>query len=105
MLIAIAVAEQKLALGRTVVVDAANDSEPARDTWRAAAATTGTGLAFFLLELDDRDEHPRRLETRSRGLTHVREPSWDDVRARAAAYAPWSEGECVRVEAGRPVTG
>jgi len=32
-----AAAEQNLALGRDVVVDAVNDSEPARQTWRRAA--------------------------------------------------------------------
>lgn len=33
-------AENNLALGRCVVVDAVNDSEAARDTWRRAAAAT-----------------------------------------------------------------
>src|SRR5690348_10299240 len=38
--------EQNLALGRTVVVDAVNDSEAARDTWRTASARTGAPLVF-----------------------------------------------------------
>ena len=97
------VAEQNLALGLTVVVDAVNDSEPARDTWRAAAAATGSDLVFVVLELDDAVEHRRRLETRVRGLQNVPEPSWDDVTARAAAYAPWAEAECLRLDAGRTV--
>ena len=101
--VARAAAEQNLALGLTVVVDAVNDSEPARDTWRAAAAATGSDLVFVVLELDDAVEHRRRLETRLRDLEHVPEPSWDDVTARAAAYAPWAEGECLRVDARRPV--
>jgi predicted kinase len=93
------VAEQNLALGRTVVVDAVNDSEPARRTWRVAAARAGAGLVFVLLTLDDEDEHRRRLESRVRDLVHVPEPSWDDVRARAAAYEPWAEGGCLRLDA------
>ena len=92
-------AEQNLALGTSVVVDAVNDSEPARETWRVAAADVGAELVFVLLSLDDGDEHRRRLEDRARHLTHVSEPSWDDVLARAAAYAPWAEGSCLRVGA------
>jgi predicted kinase len=98
-----AVAEQNLALGSTVVVDAVNDSEPARDTWRAAAATTRSGLAFALLTLDDEVEHRRRLETRQRGFVHLPEPTWPEVTARAAAYPPWAEGACLRLDARRAV--
>ncbi|TKJ31564.1 AAA family ATPase [Blastococcus sp. CCUG 61487] len=98
-----AVAEQNLAHGSTVVVDAVNDSEPARDTWRTAAATSRSRLVFVVLVLDDVAEHRRRLATRQRGLTHVPEPSWAEVRARAATYAPWSDDECLRLDAGRPV--
>ena len=98
-----AVAGQNLALGLTVLVDAVNDSEPARDTWRAAAAATGSDLVFVVLALDDAVEHRRRLETRARDVAHVPEPSWEDVIARAAAYAPWAEDECVRLDARRPV--
>ena len=93
-----AVAEQNLALGLTVVVDAVNDSEPARDTWRAAAAATGSDLVFVLLALEDAVEHRRRLETRVRGLQNVPEPSWDDVKARAARIRAVGRG---RVSAGR----
>ena len=48
-----AAAEQNLRLGCTVIVDAVNDSEPARDTWRRAGAATGTTPHFFVLELAD----------------------------------------------------
>ena len=92
-------AEQNLALGRSVVADAVNDSEPARDTWRKAAANAGADLVFVLLTLHDADEHRRRLGDRVRHLTHVSEPSWGDVLAGAAAYAPWPEGACLRVAA------
>jgi len=86
-----AAAEQNLDLGRIVVVDAVNDSEPARATWRRAAATTGTPLMFVLLTLDDEAEHRRRLEGRSRNLTNLLEPSWDDVSSRRSSFAPWTD--------------
>ena len=95
-------AEQNLALGRSVVVDAVNDSEPARATWRTAAARAGTGLVFVVLDLDDAAEHRRRLEGRARGLTHVPEPSWSQVRARAEAFEPWAD-DAWRRDAGAPV--
>jgi predicted kinase len=96
-------AEQNLVLDASVVVDAVNDSEPARSTWRVAAANAGAELAFVLLTLDDETEHRRRLEGRVRDLVHVPEPSWTDVLARAAAYEPWTEGTCLRVDAQRTV--
>ncbi|WP_166509560.1 AAA family ATPase [Blastococcus sp. TF02-8] len=98
-----AVAEQNLALGRSVVVDAVNDSEPARATWRMVARR-GITPVFVLLELGDEAEHRRRLAARQRGLAHVAEPTWDQVTARAAAYEPWPEGDYLRVDAARPVT-
>lgn len=83
--------EQNLALGRIVVVDAVNDSEPARDTWRRASASAGVPLMFVLLALDDEVEHRRRLQGRRRNLANVLEPSWDDVRNRRASFEPWGD--------------
>lgn len=97
-----AAAEQNLALGRTVVVDAVNDSEVARDTWRTAAARSEAALVFVLLILDDAEEHRRRLTGRERGLTHFPEPAWQDVQDRAAGYEPW-DANCMRIGAEAPV--
>ncbi len=83
-------AEQNLLLGAPVVVDAVNDSELARQTWRSAAERGGVPVVFVLLVLDDAVEHRRRLEGRTRGFTHVPEPTWDEVQARAKTFAPWS---------------
>ncbi|WP_068249783.1 AAA family ATPase [Janibacter corallicola] len=41
-----AMAEQNLRLAHDVVVDAVNDSEEARQTWRTAAARTGAHIDF-----------------------------------------------------------
>ncbi|RBY94941.1 ATP-binding protein [Blastococcus sp. TBT05-19] len=100
--VARAVVEQNLDLGRSVVVDAVNDSEPARDTWRAAARD-GSGLAFVLLVLEDEREHRRRLEGRRRTLTDVPEPTWAEVTERSRTYEPWPGGDVLRVDAARPV--
>lgn len=86
-----AMAEQNLRLGHDVVVDAVNDSEEARQTWRTAASRTGARLEFVHLVISDAQEHERRLAGRDRGLAYVGEPSWSDVQRRRADYAGWSD--------------
>jgi predicted kinase len=83
-----AMTESNLALGSVVVVDAVNDSEAARDTWRAAARNGKAALSFAVLTCSDVDEHRRRLEGRSRGFSRLPEPSWAQVQSRD--YAPWT---------------
>ncbi|MDN3496902.1 AAA family ATPase [Planococcus sp. APC 4015] len=97
-----AAAEQNLDLGRIVVVDAVNDSEPARDTWRRAAATADVPLIFVLLTLDDEVEHRRRLEGRTRNLANVHEPSWEDISIRRASFEPWEDVQ-LRVNASESI--
>jgi predicted kinase len=98
-----AAAELNLALGREVVVDAVNDSDPARETWRRAARAGGAAVAFVLLTLADREVHRRRLAGRRRPLEHVPEPSWGDVETRGAAFEPWTGDDLLVLDAGRPV--
>lgn len=82
-------AELNLRLGRSVIVDAVNDSEEARQTWRAAAACNESRIDFVHLVISDALEHERRLTSRDRGLTHVGEPTWADVQRRRVDYAAW----------------
>jgi predicted kinase len=82
-------AESNLALGSVVVVDAVNDSEAARDTWRTAARNSKATLTFAVLTCSDVDEHRRRLEGRSGGFSRLPEPSWRQVLNRSRDYAPW----------------
>lgn len=84
-----AAAELNLRLGHVVVVDAVNDSEEARQTWRTAADATESDLVFVHLVVSDEREHERRLGGRNRGFSHIPEPTWDDVQRRRAEYAPW----------------
>lgn len=86
-----AMAEQNLRLGHDVVVDAVNDSEEARATWRTAASRTGAHVEFVHLVHSDVQDHERRLSSRDRGLVHVGEPTWTDVQRRRADYAEWSD--------------
>jgi len=97
-----AAAEQNLALHRVVVVDAVNDSAIARRTWSAAARATGTEVRFAVLTAPPPAEHRRRLERRERRLAHLPEPTWEQVEARAAAFAPWEE-DCITVDSAQAV--
>lgn len=84
-------AEMNLRLGHSVVVDAVNDSEEARQTWRTASTRTDAALDFVHLVTSDREEHHQRLRDRNRGFIHVGEPAWADVQRRRDDYAPWSD--------------
>jgi predicted kinase len=84
-----ALAAANLALGHPVVVDAVNESDAARQTWRTAAAASGADLRFVVTVCSDPLEHRRRLEARVRGFEYVDEPTWADVLARSDADEPW----------------
>lgn len=97
-----AAAEQNLVLGQQVVVDAVNDSDAARQTWRNAADRTAAVLRFVMLNCSSVEEHRRRLEGRRRGLHHVPEPAWEQVLARASGFEPWTD-ECIMVDTQQPL--
>lgn len=82
-----AMAELNMNAGRPVVVDAVNDSEPARETWRRAVAPAGAALCWVVLTMSDTAGHVSRLQGRDRGFVHVPEPTWTEVTARK--MAPW----------------
>lgn len=86
-----AMSEQNLLLGHDVIVDAVNDSEQARQTWRTTALRAGALIEFVYLRISDVREHERRISGRDRGLAYVGEPSWSDVQRRRAAFEAWSD--------------
>lgn len=86
-----AAAQQNLVLGLSVVVDAVNESEAARQVWRDAATRAGDIVQFVLLLPPDLAEHQRRLRTRERGLEQVPEPTWSQVEQRMRVYEPWPD--------------
>lgn len=84
-----AVAADNLRLGHVVLVDAVNDTEVRRETWRRAAAVASVSVVFVLLTAPPEREHRRRLAGRARGLVHQSEPSWTEVQARAHGFEDW----------------
>ncbi len=97
-----AAAEQNLEVGATVVIDAVNDSNAARQTWRDAAEVTGAPLLFVLLRPPPPADHQARLRARRLTLRLVHEPTWAEVVQRAQTYEEWA-GDRVELSATEPV--
>lgn len=86
-----AAAVTSLKAGVDVVINAVNDSEAARETWRRAARDTNAELHFSLLVCLDPAIHRNRLDGRYREFVHVGEPSWVVTLERREEYAPWAD--------------
>ncbi|WP_225847582.1 ATP-binding protein [Streptomyces sp. HPF1205] len=86
--VAEAVAGGVLALGQTVIVDAVNAVEAARDQWRSLAGRSGVPMAFIEVVCSDPLVHRRRLEGRSRGIDGFPEPTWEAVERLREEVAP-----------------
>lgn len=97
-----AAATENLRVGHVVIVDAVNDSEPARDTWRRAAKAGSASLVFVLLTPPPEQEHRRRLRGRTRRLRHQSEPTWGQVLARARSFERWRDPP-LTIDSGQPL--
>jgi predicted kinase len=86
-MIAYALAETNLGLGRSVVTDSVNPLAETRNAWREVARRAGVALVDIEVTCSDRAEHRRRVETRSTDIRGLKLPSWDDVLRRE--YEPW----------------
>lgn len=85
--VAYAVAEDNLRLGRTVIADSVNPMEITRAAWRSVAARAGTCCIEIEVVCSDRSEHRRRVESRKTDIAGHRLPTWREVCNRE--YEPW----------------
>lgn len=74
-LVAETMAEQALTAGRSVIVDAVNAVEPARQQWRDLAERVGVNLRFVEVVCSDPETHRERLQKRARRLAGVPGPA------------------------------
>ena len=86
-LIAYALAESNLRLGRAVVADCVNPLAVTRDAWRRAAQSAGSRIVDIEVICSDVAEHRRRVESRSTDVAGLKLPSWEEVLRRD--YQPW----------------
>lgn len=91
--VAEAAAGANLRLGRSVVVDAVNPVEAAREAWRRLAGRQGAALTFIECACSDPGVHRARVEGRVRGLDGLPEVTWARVEARRAEYEPWTAAD------------
>lgn len=83
-----AIAEDNLALGLTVVVDAVNAVGDAKTFWIELARRLGARLLAVEAVVSDPELHRRRLHGRDRDLA-IAEPTWEAVTLRAAEWVAW----------------
>ncbi|MFE2038490.1 AAA family ATPase [Streptomyces scopuliridis] len=93
--VAEAVAGGVLALGQTVIADAVNAVEAAREQWRSLADRHGVPVAFIEVVCSDPVVHRQRLEGRSRGIDGFLEPTWEAVERLREEFAPWPDHRLV----------
>ena len=91
--VAHAVSEACLVVRRSVVVDAVNPVEAAREGWRRLAERVGSSLRVIEVVCSDVVEHRRRVEARESDLEAHVVPGWSDVEERE--YEQWREPRLV----------
>jgi predicted kinase len=94
-LVAETVADEILALGQPVIVDAVNGVEPARNQWRSLAQRWAVPLRVLETVCPDPQLHRARLEARTRDIAGFPEPTWESVERSREEYEPWTEPHLV----------
>jgi len=88
-LVAETLAGNVLESDRSIIVDAVNAVNPAREQWVSLAARHGSALTFIEVICSDPVVHRERLEARKRDLPHVSEPTWHAVEQSLDEYDEW----------------
>ncbi len=101
--VAAVLAENQLKLGLTVIADAVNSLEVAREMWRRAARHADATARVIEVVCSDAEVHRRRLTGRVRTIDGFPEPTWDDVLARQDEWERWQEDRLV-FDATEPLT-
>lgn len=90
-LVASTLAEEQLKLGNSVVIDAVNAAEEAKDTWRELATKCNATLVLIECSTSDTELHKKRIESRVRNLHGFPEVTWERVESDRQAYTAWRE--------------
>jgi predicted kinase len=89
-LVAEAIADAALANGQSIIVDAVNAVDPAREQWVSLAEKHHEQLKFIEVVCSDTEIHRERLESRDRNLAHLPDPTWHQVEQSLDEYVEWS---------------
>ncbi len=85
--VAYALAESNLKLGRSVVADSVNPIALTREAWRRVADQASAALVEVEIVCSDPVEHRHRVETRTVDVPGLAPPTWQEVVDRD--YEPW----------------
>jgi predicted kinase len=89
--VAIALADEHLRLGYSVIADAVNPVEAPRAAWRNLAAKNRAELKVIECVCTDETVHRRRIEARIRNIDGMAEIDWSRVLERRAEYEAWTD--------------
>lgn len=89
-LVADKLASSVLAAGQSIIIDAVNAVDAAREQWVHLAAKRAVPLVFLEVVCSDAELHRARLEARERDLPHFTEPTWHQVEQSLDEYATWT---------------
>jgi predicted kinase len=87
--VAYALAEDNLRLGRMVIADSVNPLAVTREAWRASAYRAGARVVEVEVCCTDVAEHRHRIESRLPDIDGHVLPTWQDVVDRR--YEPWTD--------------
>ncbi|WP_333668450.1 AAA family ATPase [Parvibaculum sp.] len=94
-----ALAEDNLRLGHSVIADSVNPLAVTRKAWRAVAERAGVPHADVEIVCSDGAAHRARVEMRVSDIEGLVQPKWADVEARH--YEPWTDPRILIDTAGR----
>ncbi|MEK7153420.1 MAG: ATP-binding protein, partial [Patescibacteria group bacterium] len=83
--------EEQIKLGNSVVIDAVNAEDEAKQVWIDCAGRLKIPLVVIECVFSDTALHRKRIEARVRGLHGFDEITWERVEERRKAYTPWKE--------------
>lgn len=90
-LVARVLAIEQLKLGHSVVIDAVNAEEEAKDVWRSLAQEQQVKMVIIECATRDIELHKKRIADRVRSLHGIPEVTWERVKNRRSAYTQWKE--------------
>jgi predicted kinase len=93
--VAIALADEHLRLGHSVIVDAVNPVEAPRAAWRNLAAKYRADLKIIECVCADEAVHRQRIEARVRNIAGMPEVTWARVLERRTEYEDWTDARLI----------
>jgi predicted kinase len=93
-LVAETLAAEQFKCGLSVIIDAVNSVQEARDMWSNLARKHDATWIIVECALN-KDTHRQRIEARVRNMRGIPEVTWEDVEQRRQEYLPWQEERLV----------